>query len=259
MSKNPRTWVLLRGLVREKGHWGPFLEGFQAAFPDDHVLAIDLPGAGEYRDMNCPRNMQQVFQFVRGQVVEKAPAQSRYSVLAISMGGMVALEWMRLRPEDLESCILINTSLKSLSPIYQRLRWQIWQRFLKIISMQVPRDRERAIIDLLMNSEEARQKALPLWVKLATERPVSYANFMNQLFAAARFHGLDEKPAVPVLLLSSLGDRFTDPSCSEALHEAWSWPIERHPWAGHDLPWDDPDWVLKKVESWAGLQDAKRQ
>lgn len=255
---NAKTWILLRGLVREKGHWGPFLERFQMTFPGDKILPLDLPGAGEYRHLTCPRSMQGVFQFVRGQAVERADADARFRVLAISMGAMVALEWMRQKPEDLESCVLVNTSLKSLSPFYQRLRWQVWQKLLKVLTIQVPRDRERAIIEMLMNSEEARQKALPIWVKVATDHPVTYPNFVNQLFAAARFQGLSQKPDLPVLLLNSLGDRFTDPSCSEALHEKWGWPIERHPWAGHDLPWDDPSWVLDRIKTWYSLKDAER-
>jgi hypothetical protein len=34
------------------------------------------------------------------------------------------------------------------------------------------------------------------------------------------------------------------------LHEKWGWPIERHPWAGHDLPWDDPQWVISQIDTW---------
>jgi pimeloyl-ACP methyl ester carboxylesterase len=259
MNKGPRVWVFLRGLAREKGHWGSFLERFQETFPGDHVMGMDAPGVGEFRDLNCPRSMPQIFQFVRGRVVERTSAQARFSIVAISMGGMVALEWMRQRPDELECCVLMNTSLKSLSPIYQRLRWQVWRRFLNVVSTQIPRDRERALIELLMNSEDARQRALPLWIKLAVEHPVRYSNFLNQLLAAATFHGFKEKPSVPVLLLSSLGDRFTDPSCSEALHEKWGWPVECHPWAGHDLPWDDPEWVLQKIRRWSDHQDAGRQ
>ena len=258
MTKNNRTWILLRGLAREKGHWGPFLENFEHRFRGDVVLPIDLPGAGEFCDASCPKNMAEVFQFVRGQVIQRAESAANFSLLAISMGGMVAMEWMKQKPQELEACVLINTSLKSLSPIYQRLRWQIWQRFLHIISIQNNRERERSIIELLMNNHASQQQALPLWAKIATERPMSYGNFINQLMAAARFEGLDAKPDVPVLLLNSLGDRFTDPSCSEALHEKWSWPIHRHPWAGHDLPWDDAEWVLNHIGQWIESKDAKR-
>lgn len=258
MTKNKRTWILLRGLAREKGHWGPFLDEFVSRFSSDIVLPIDLPGAGEFVDTSCPRNMLEVFQFVRSQVIERADASAKFSVVAISMGGMVAMEWMKHKPEEIQDCVLMNTSLKSLSPIYQRLRWQIWQRFLQIITIQNNRERERAIIELLMNNENSRNQALPLWAKIASERPITYSNFVNQLMAAARFEGLESKPEVPVLLLNSLGDRFTDPSCSEVLHEKWGWPIHRHPWAGHDLPWDDTNWVLNHIQQWCEAQDAKR-
>ncbi|NJL25259.1 MAG: alpha/beta hydrolase [Calothrix sp. SM1_5_4] len=252
--KNERpvsTWILLRGLVREKGHWGPFLDQFSQAFASEEVLAIDLPGMGEFRDRRSPANMKDIFQFVRGQAIARGRAQSRFRLVAISLGAMVAVEWMRQKPEDLSGCVLINTSLRTVSPFYHRLRWQVWGDFLKILSIQSPREREKAIVDLLINSEEARAKALAIWTKIAIERPVSYRDFAAQLFAAARFDPEFTKSEIPVLLLSGLGDRMVEPSCSTALHERWGWPIERHPWAGHDLPWDDPDWVVRKIQSWA--------
>ncbi len=254
-----KAWIFLRGLVREKGHWGTFLDRFRLAFPEDEILPIDLPGAGEFRRVTCPRRMDEVFQFVRGVAIERATVGLRFDIVAISMGAMVALEWMRQRPDELSSCVLMNTSLKSLSPMHHRLRWQIWKQFLRIITLPSPREREQAIIEILMNSQEARQKAMPLWVHIATEHPVTYLNFVNQLVAAARFHGLDEKPLVPVMLLSGLGDRLTDPSCSEALHKKWGWPLYRHAWAGHDLPWDDSAWVIERIQSWHNAKDAWQQ
>ena len=38
------TWLLLRGLTREAGHWGRFPQQLQAALPGARILAIDLPG-----------------------------------------------------------------------------------------------------------------------------------------------------------------------------------------------------------------------
>lgn len=40
------TWLLLRGLTREAGHWGDFPRQLQAALPEARILAIDLPGNG---------------------------------------------------------------------------------------------------------------------------------------------------------------------------------------------------------------------
>jgi hypothetical protein len=41
-----------------------------------------------------------------------------------------------------------------------------------------------------------------------------------------------------------------DPSCSSQLHNRFNWPINRHPWAGHDISWDDSQWVLNHVQEW---------
>lgn len=160
------------------------------------------------------------------------------------------MEWMRRNPRELAGCVLINTSSCTLSPFYSRLRWQVWGEFVAAVLQQAPRERERALVELLMNREEARHEALPIWTRIASERPMTYRNLLNQLWAASRFRGCDRVPDVPVLLLSSLGDRLVDPSCSEGLHQRWGWPIHRHPWAGHDLSWDDPEWVLEKIRNW---------
>jgi pimeloyl-[acyl-carrier protein] methyl ester esterase len=244
------TWILLRGLAREKGHWGSFVEQFAASFPDDEVLAIDLPGFGEHREDRSPMQMSGIFDQVRGEAIARVRKQGKFKLLTVSLGAMVAMEWLKQKSEELSACVLINSSSRALSPVYQRLRWQVWPQFVRLLAMQNVRDRERAIIELLMNNPEAREQAFPQWTKIANEHPVSYVNFLNQLLAAANFKGLDQLESgagVPTLILSGLGDRFVDPSCSTRLHERFHWPIHRHPWAGHDLPWDDPQWVIEKV------------
>lgn len=253
-----KTWILLRGLAREKGHWGPFAERFTEAVAPDQVLQIDLPGTGEFRNVTSPTSIKGIFEFVRGQAIERVQDNNLFVIVAISLGGMVAMEWMKHRPEDLAGAVLINTSLKGASPVYNRLRWQIWPKFLQAVSTQSPRERERLIIDMLINSEEARAQALPVWTKIASDHPVSYRSVLNQLWAAATFEGLEKETQVPVLLLSSLGDRFVDPSCSTVLHEKWGWPIERHAWGGHDLPWDDSEWMIQKIKAWTSSTVAKQ-
>ncbi len=252
----PCTWILLRGLGRESGHWGAFKEKFTARAGADEVLAIDLPGSGIHVSDTSPRSVPALMAQVRAEAVEKARHQGQFRILAMSLGGMVAMEWMRQKPGDLAGVVLANTSTSDFSPLIQRLRWQVWRDLLKVMAIQSARDRERAILAILLNSPEARETALPLWTKIAIERPVSYASFLNQLMAAARFKGAPMNSPVPVLLLNGLGDRFVDPSCSTQLHEKMQWPIARHPWAGHDLTWDDPEWVLDKINAWRASANA---
>jgi pimeloyl-ACP methyl ester carboxylesterase len=48
------TWLLLRGLTREAGHWGDFPQQLQAALPEARILAIDLPGNGTLHRQASP-------------------------------------------------------------------------------------------------------------------------------------------------------------------------------------------------------------
>lgn len=251
MINKSRTWILLRGLAREKGHWGPFVSQFQSAFPGDEILPIDFPGVGEFKDEVSPRTMDGIFKFVRARAVERTKAQTQFYLVAVSLGGMVAMEWLRSRPEDLGGAVLINTSVSSLSPFYYRLRWQVWGKFAGLLATTSPRDREKALTEILINSVTAREKALPIWNRLANERPIKASTFLHQLLAAAQFKNIPFDTKVPVLLLSGLGDRLVDPSCSFLLHDKTRWPMEKHPWGGHDLTWDDPDWILNHIKTWS--------
>lgn len=248
--KNKRTWILLRGLGREKGHWGSFTDQFQTRFSGDEVLALDLPGSGEFRDVTAPRTVRETFEFVRAKAVERAKSQNEFYLVALSLGGMIALEWLRQKPDDIAGCVLINSSSKAVSPMFHRLRWQIWTKFAAIVATSAPREREKAVLEIVVNSAPMREKALPLWYRLAVEHPIRYSTFANQLFAAAQFKDLPEN-ARNVLLICGLGDRLVDPSCSIRLHEKMNWPLVKHPWGGHDLTWDDPDWVLQNIGSWS--------
>jgi hypothetical protein len=51
-------------------------------------------------------------------------------------------------------------------------------------------------------------------------------------------------------VLSSKADRLVNPLCSTQLATAWQVPHHIHPWAGHDLPHDDGQWVCERVADW---------
>jgi pimeloyl-ACP methyl ester carboxylesterase len=53
-----------------------------------------------------------------------------------------------------------------------------------------------------------------------------------------------------MLVLASLGDRLVSPGCSRRIASRWALPIRLHPTAGHDLPLDDPEWVVQQVLGW---------
>ena len=88
---------------------------------------------------------------------------------------------------------------------------------------------------------------LPQWVLARQQRPVRATNVLRQLAAAARYRAPPTPPPVPTLLLASTHDRLVSCACSRALARAWRCALVEHPHAGHDLPLDDPQWVVQQV------------
>jgi hypothetical protein len=101
---------------------------------------------------------------------------------------MVATEWARVAPEELVGCVLINTSLWPFSPFYQRLRPRNYAALLRLAFGGSPSEQvEQEVLRLTSNRALHRQQVVPGWVAIRRQRPVSVANTLRQLAAAARY------------------------------------------------------------------------
>lgn len=244
------NWLLLRGLTREAGHWGDFLTHLQQVFPKAQINCLDLPGSGVFYQQTSPDSIAEITQQLRQQAQENGWLQSKTTLLTLSLGGMVAWEWMQQFPDDINGAALMNSSLASVSPFYQRLRWQSYGKLAQILWQSDIYQRELAVVKLVSNSEPQHEKTAALWGEIQRLRPVSGKNALRQIIAAARYKPSLAKPVPPVLLLNGLGDRLVSPVCSQKISERWSLPLVSHPWAGHDLCSDDADWVIAQLRQW---------
>lgn len=242
-----RRWVLLRGLGRESGHWGAFPQALARATGDE-VLALDLAGNGSRWRERSPGSVAALAADVRRHL----PLSCRPTVLlAMSLGAMVAVDWASVHPGELAGCVLVNTS-DGTSPFWHRLRPRQYASLARLLwPGTLVAEREATVLRMTTSPRRSHPGVVDRWAVLATGHPVSPGNVVRQLWAAARYRMPPARPAVSVLLLSSLGDVLVHPSCSEALRRRWQVPHEVHPWAGHDLPLDAPDWMLERVAHWA--------
>ncbi len=246
----PAVWILLRGLAREKDHWGEFPAQLSERLKGARVLSLDLPGAGEFHKTPSPSSIAEIALLVRRQWEQQKPDAQPVGLVAVSMGAMVALEWIRQAPEEVSGAVIMNSSLRSLSSPHERLRFQMWTHFLRSLVAQNPEARERQILKIISQRLEVHEQVALEWGKIYRRRPVKRINVLRQVLAASRFD-IDEWPYThPILLLCGLGDRLVEPSCSEALHKKFGWPLRQHPWAGHDITLDDGPWVAEQVASW---------
>ncbi|MFL9865528.1 alpha/beta hydrolase [Paraburkholderia fungorum] len=244
------TWILLRGLTRETRHWGHLPGLLRKAAGADRLLLLDLPGNGEFTHLRAPADVEEMVSFVRIAALQTG-ATGPYRVLAMSLGGMVATDWAQRHPGEIERLVLINTSMRPFSRVHERLRPSAWPGLLGVAAHW--RDASRAesgIHRLTCNNVDTLGADLEVWSEIRASAPVSRGNALRQLWAAARFNAAATKPRCPLLILASRADRLVNPVCSAKLAAAWGATLCEHPWAGHDLPHDDPAWTSEQVQAW---------
>ncbi len=249
-SELGQNWILLRGLARESAHWGDFIPLLQMTFPDSNVTMLDLPGTGRFHKEVSPRTIKAITYAVRRHALDKGCLQQPVTILAISLGAMVAWEWMRNYPDDICGASLINTSFADLSPFYHRLRWQSYGKFAALLMKCNVRNRESAVLQLISNRRDQDEQISLAWEKIQEQRPISLKNSFRQIIAAASYRPGNIKPVQPLLLINGKGDRLVAPICSETIRKKWNLELCCHPWGGHDLTLDDGAWVALQLKNW---------
>jgi pimeloyl-ACP methyl ester carboxylesterase len=247
-------WVLLRGLTRERRHWGNFPDRLQAALPGARVIALDLPGNGVRNTLPSPLSVAAMVQDLRIQL-QRLGIGPPWHLFAMSLGGMVAIDWATRHPGEISGAVLINTSDGRVQPFYRRLKPGAWLQLLRSTLPGLSAAQRERLIAHLTSQRLATADAAPReWVACRESHPVSRVNAWRQWLAALRFDAPLEPPPVPLLLLGSAGDRLVDPRCSRSLAMAWNATHAEHPTAGHDLAFDDPEWLLHTVRDWLAIQ-----
>ncbi|PSV34121.1 alpha/beta hydrolase [Photobacterium sp. GB-27] len=242
------TIILLRGLFRDQFHWGDFRQTLKLNFPRSNIVCLDIAGNGTRNNEKTPSSLEGIARDLHQHFHALQP-DHQADIIAISMGGMIALKWMTLFPNDIRKAILINTSTQSLSPFHQRLRWQRYIDIFQILWLPNLKQEEK-IIHLTSNKQWDSVELIALshrWANWKEQHPISCLNMFNQLNASREFI-LPNKLSQPISLLTSEQDKLVNYQCSIDLANYWNLPVHIHPTAGHDIPLDDPKWVCEHAK-----------
>jgi len=235
--------ALLRGLGRESGHWDPEFLTLMNSHYD--LILLDYPGSGAFLQDTFPNSIEQVLMHLNKQIRTKEPI----FLVAVSLGGMVALEWAKNFPEKFSGMVLINSSAKDLSPFYKRMSAAAMLSVTKAIAnAKTPQKSEQEIVAIVANNKSKYSATIENWTQIAKQRPTSLKNVAKQLWMAAHFHSPKAPLSVPLQFLVSEQDRFVDPSCSKNLALKYGAPLASHNTGGHDLVIDDPHWVSEQIQ-----------
>ncbi len=250
----PMRWLLLRGLTREQRHWLTFPQTFaQRVGGTDvgptQVLTLDLPGFGTERDVEVPPTVEGFVEHLRTRLAQHIAPGERIGIVAVSLGGIVALTWLARYPADFVCGAVINASVSDLSPPWHRMRPHNWPRVVAAPFMDVL-SRERMLLGMTRHQGDLEADARQ-HVEIARSAPPSRRAFLGQLQAALRARS----PAaltVPTLVMASVGDELVSWRCSERIARHLGLPLALHEGegeraAGHDLALDDPTWVCERI------------
>jgi pimeloyl-ACP methyl ester carboxylesterase len=244
------NWLLLRGLIREQRHWKGFPDVFGATVDGAKVFCLDHPGIGTEQDRPSPQSVAGIMADVRQRWLALREAHSGdWGLFSVSLGSMVGLLWAQTHPGDFRALVATGTSVSNLSPFYHRFQAANIPLIPRMFVTQDTYVRERAILQATTSGRTpiddlARENA-SFALPLARLRHTG----LSQIYAGSRLKLAPNMP-IPLLVLNALGDRLVDPRCSERLAAYFKAPLHSHPWAGHDLPLEDPEWVGNQVQQW---------
>lgn len=242
--------ILLRGLARETGHWLNFPSTLCEQLGSDcQVHCIDFPGCGEHHAARALESVGAMTDHARRELKVRLvqPISAPVYVVGISMGGMVALDWLHRFPDELQGVVLINSSTGT-QPFWWRLRPRAWLTMLSALLLPL-KQREAWVLRKVSNTVQDYQQHLCQWLLIQRQHPVTRASIITMLIAAARFTPRIT-PAKKGLILTSSADRLVSVNASKCLAQEFHWPLVTHSSAGHDLPLDDAHWVATQIAQW---------
>ncbi|NCN41061.1 alpha/beta hydrolase [bacterium] len=244
--------LLLRGLLRDKRHWGNFPEILDQSLGGKyHIELLDLPGIGTEISRPFPLNMDEVVHDLRRRsgVIDN---REELLIVSNSLGSMISMHWAALYPEDIKGLVLMNTSASNLSNLKERLSVKALQVFAKVVASKDPVERERLILSIVSRRYGNDLEQAKTWSEYALTHKEMLELGMRQLWVASRFE-LVAPLEVPSLMLCSTQDELIDPVACMKVAKALGADQRFNHKGGHDLPLDEPEWIGQEINQWLQL------
>jgi pimeloyl-ACP methyl ester carboxylesterase len=255
INKNLDIYLVI-GLTKEARHWSDdFLQEIKRELNPVEIHLVDLPGSGKLLHKASPLSISKIVDTARS--TQTFHLERKRLVVAISLGGMVAWDWVSRYPQDFHGMVMINSSLAGVSPLFKRLQPRGLMDFLRIATTPQGEKKEKLILGLCSNHPERSRKILPRWVELGFEAPMSFRNILHQFLSAAKFRPT-KKPQIPLLVIAAKHDRLAHFSCSQdtaKLAQA-KLVICEDPSVGHAFHVDAPEFLVKTIKAWWELPAA---
>ena len=260
-STDTMNIFLLRGLTRESGHWGKsFTDNLMKEFPNAKLSFLDLPGSGIYNNEKAALSVNKLMEFMREREIENLnKMQGTNIIMATSLGGMVAVEWIDKHPEDFQGLVMISSSFKGICRMDERAKKDVRKEMYAVMFEKDMKTREEMLLRINSNDTINFSANLEEWIDVQDRRPMTKANILRQTIAGMRYSAPEQTPDIPILIIGSKGDRLVSETCITKVHNEFGGSLVWHDTAGHGVPIDAPEWLVSTVKIWVDGQTGSGQ
>lgn len=238
--------VLLRGLLRESGHWHYFIKAIKQRYPDIKILTPNVPGNGDLNQLKSPTSIDAMMRAVQTQIPEHYDS---FHLVSISMGSMIASHWAHQRPDLVKSLTMINPSFSRYSSIQQRINLAALSQ-LFCAKQKSPLIFEQEVIKWTSPNSLNDNEKIEYYAELARQHPVTTMNTLRQLLAAAKFKGETHAPECPTQVIVSEQDKLVNSISGKKIADAWNIELSCFNSNAHDLPLAEPHELAEKLLNW---------
>lgn len=242
---------LVRGLIRSleysQANNDILEQKLQEKLGKELILhSYELAGNGRLFEETSHTSIKEMVESLRLQYKKKKREGSNAYMIAISLGGMIGINWLDMYPEDYEKGFIFNSSLPKFCGIFERLLPKSIPTLLSGAISSDPIYKEQQIHKIIINHLDRNKDLWKKWSEVSKQMPVSFPNTIRQLWAALWSPNPD-KVSTPLFIGVSEKDRMVSSECSKRMAKAWNVPLFIHPTAGHDILNDDPEWMAEKI------------
>lgn len=213
---------------------------------DVKLHSFELSGNGRLFQEESPTSIEGMIFKLKAQYNKFKRKDAKSYMIAISMGGMIGINWLNSHKKDYDKAFIFNSSLPKFCSLFERLLPDSIPTLLSGAISSDPVYREKQIQKIIINHQDKNKDIWKGWSKVSKNMPVSFPNTLRQLWAAMRSPN-PEKVSTPIFIGVSENDRMVSSNCSKRMAKAWNLPIFTHPTAGHDILNDDPKWLAEIV------------
>lgn len=249
----PAQWLILRGLLRDTRHWLDFPNNLQKTLGVP-VYGLDAPGLGTEAGRDSPTTIDGIRADIRERWLKlKEQNPGPWGIYAVSLGGMITMNWLDEHPEDFACAVIQSTSARDIGTLFERMTFFSATRVIRMPFISDPFEREFAKLQIVTSERmesEARKRIAEAWSKFSLPLAEFRRVAVSQLMAATRYRAPRGPARTPILFMNSLGDRMVNPECTTRIARRLGAPIVTHPWGGHDLALEDTPWICTQIHSW---------